>query len=66
MTVLDAVNTKNPEMKQFIENTMEGECQKEKVSADEVIFFYKPRSKELAQKNIFCFAVSMLRDIVLS
>ena len=39
MTVLDAVNTKNPETKQFIENTIEGECQKEKVSADEVIFF---------------------------
>ena len=44
---------------------MEEECQKEKISANEVIF-YKPKSKELAQKNTFCFAVSMLRDIVLS
>ena len=39
LIVLDAVNTKYPETKQFIDNTMEGECQKEKVSADEVIFF---------------------------
>ena len=29
-------------------------------------FFYKSRSKELAQKNIFCFATSMLRDVALS
>ena len=29
-------------------------------------FEVKSRSKELAQKNIFCFEVSMLRDIVLS
>ena len=66
LTILEAVKTKFPETKQFIDNTMEDECQKEKISADEVIFFYKSRSKELAQKNIFCFAVSMLRDIVLS
>ena len=68
LKVLDAVKTKFPETKQFIDNTMEDESQK-----DEVIlicgwgnFFNKPRSKELAQKNVFCLAVSMLRDIVLS
>ena len=66
LTVLETVKTKFPETKHFIDNTMEDECQKEKISADEVIFFYKSRSKELAQKNIFCFAASMLRDIVLS
>ena len=66
LTVLGAVKTKFPETKQFIDNTMEDGCQKEKISADEAIFFYKSRWKELAQKNIFCFAVSMLRDIVLS
>ena len=39
---------------------------KEKISVDEVIFFYKSRSKELAQKKHFYFLVSMLRDILLS
>ena len=37
----EAVKTKFPETKQFIDNTMEDECQKGKISADEVIFFYK-------------------------
>ena len=27
-----------PETKQFIDNTIEDECQKEKISADEIIF----------------------------
>ena len=38
LTVLDAVKIKYPEIKQFIDNTMEDECQKEKTSGDEVIF----------------------------
>ena len=38
LVVLDAVKTKYPETKQFIDDTMEEECQKEKISADEVIF----------------------------
>ena len=43
LTVLGAVKTKFPETKQFIDNTMEDECQKEKIYADEAIFFYKSR-----------------------
>ena len=38
LAVLDAVKTKYLETKQFIDDTMEEECQKEKISADEVIF----------------------------
>ena len=38
LRILEAVKTKFPETKQFIDNTMEDECQKEKISADEVIF----------------------------
>ena len=38
LTVLEAVKTEYPETKQFIDNTMEEECQKEKISGDEVIF----------------------------
>ena len=35
LAVLDAVNGKYPETKQFIDDTMEDECQKEKISAEE-------------------------------
>ena len=38
VVVLNAVKTKYPETKKFIDNTMEEECQKEKISAEEVIF----------------------------
>ena len=61
LKVLEKVKTKYVETKDLIED----ECQREKISVEEVIFF-KSRSKELAQKNIFYFVVSMLRDIVLS
>ena len=45
LAVLDAVKTKYPETKQFIGNTVEEECQKEKISADEVIFFTSLEAK---------------------
>ena len=45
LTVLDAVKTKYPETKQFIDNTIEDECQKEKISADEIIFFRNLEAK---------------------
>ena len=45
LTVLDVVKTKYLETKQFIDNTMENECQKEKISVDEVIFFTNLEAK---------------------
>ena len=45
LTVLDTVKIKYPKTKQFIENTMEEECQKEEISADEVIFFTSLETK---------------------
>ena len=45
------------ETKEFIEEGLEQECPKENISVEDVIFFYKPRSKELAQKIIFYFVV---------
>ena len=39
LAVLEAVKIKFPETKQFIDNTMEDECEKEKISPDEVTFF---------------------------
>ena len=38
LAVLEVVKTKFSETKQFIDNTMEDECQKEKISVDEVCF----------------------------
>ena len=48
LTVLEAITTKYPETKQFIDNMMDEEYQKKKISVDEVIFFFKSKSKELA------------------
>ena len=63
LTVLEAVKDEYPETKEFIHKTTNHECFKASMSEEEVIFC-KSRSKELVQKN-FCFAASMLRDIVL-
>ena len=52
LMVLDAVKRRFPETKEFIDDTLKEECEKEKITADDVIF-YKVRSKELAWKNIF-------------
>ena len=38
LVVLNAIKTKYLETKQFIDDTMEEDCQKEKISAEEVIF----------------------------
>ena len=52
LVVLGAVESRFPETKEFIDDTLKEECEKEKITADDVIF-YKVRSKELAWKNIF-------------
>ena len=56
--VLGAVKEHFPDTKNFVEDMIEEQCQKENISLEEVIF-YKSRSKKLAQKNIFYFIVSM-------
>ena len=66
LKVLDAVKTQFPDTKQFIEDLIDEECLKEKNICGWGNLFYKSRSKQLAQKNIFYFVVSMLRDILLS
>ena len=52
LVVLDAVKSRFPESQEFIDNTLQEECEKEKITADEVIL-YKFRSKELVWINIF-------------
>ena len=53
LTALNAIKTKYPETKQFIDNTMEDNCQKEKISADEVIFFTSLGAKSQLRKTFF-------------
>ena len=47
LKILKEVTVKFPNTKQFIDNAMEEECQKERITADEVIL-HRSRSKELA------------------
>ena len=52
LAVLDTVKSKFPETQEFIESTLKEECEKERMTAGEVIF-YKFKSKKLAWINIF-------------
>ena len=45
LKVLRAVKEQFPDTKQFIEDLIDEECQKEKISADEVIFFTSLEAK---------------------
>ena len=47
LAVLDAVRSTFPETNEFIDSTLKEECEKERMTADEVIF-YKFKSKKLA------------------
>ena len=47
LSVLDAVRSRFLETKEFIDSTLKEECEKERMTADEVIF-YKFKSKKLA------------------
>ena len=51
LVVLDPVKSRFPDTNKLIDDTLKEECEKEKITADEVIF-YKFRGKELAWKNI--------------
>ena len=52
LAVLDAVGSTFPETNEFIDSTLKEEYEKERMTADEVIF-YKFKSKKLAWINIF-------------
>ena len=52
LTVLNAARSTFPETNEFIDSTLKEECEREKITADEVIF-YKFKSKKLAWINIF-------------
>ena len=52
LVVLNAVKSRFSDTKEFIDDTLKEECEREKITADEVIF-YKFRSKGLAWINNF-------------
>ena len=56
LAVLDAVKSRFPETQEFIENTLRKECEKEKMTADEVIFLLlnlkKKKKKKIKKKKI--------------
>ena len=45
LKVLEAAKTQYPETKQFIEDSIEQECEKEKISVDEATFFTSLETK---------------------
>ena len=47
LAILNAVRSTFPETNEFIDSTLKEECEKERMTADEVIF-YKFKSKKLA------------------
>ena len=47
LSMLDAVRSRFPETNEFIDRTLKEECEKERMTVDEVIF-YKFKSKNLA------------------
>ena len=51
VAVLNAVKSRFLETQEFIDSTLKEECEKERMNADEVIF-YKFKSKKLAWINI--------------
>ena len=57
LKVLNEVKVQFPETKEFIEERLEPKSLKENISVEEVVCFFKPRSKQLAQKNFFYFIV---------
>ena len=62
LVVLDAVKSRFSESQEFIDNTLQEECEKEKITADEVIF-YKFRSKEVDWINIFVSDYFLFIDV---
>ena len=53
LAVLGAVRGRFPETQEFIDSTLKEECEKEKMTADEVIFLLLNLQKKLAWINIF-------------
>ena len=55
LAVLDTVKSKFPETQEFIDSTLKEECEKERMTADEVTFFASKLAKKISLDKYFCF-----------
>ena len=60
LAALNAVRNTFPETNEFIDSTLKEECEKERMTADEAIF-YKFKSKKLVWINIFVLDLVLKR-----
>ena len=54
LAVLNAVRSRFTETNEFIDSTLKEECEKEKITADEVIFFCFKTCKKISLDKHFC------------
>ena len=59
LAVLYAVKSRFLETQEFIDSTLKEECEKERMTADEVIF-YKFKSKKVVWINIFVLDLDLV------
>ena len=59
LPVLDAVRNRLPKTQESIDSTLKEECEKQGMTADEVIF-YKFKSKKLVWINIFVLDLDLV------
>ena len=59
LAALDAVRGRYPETQEFVDSTLKEECEKERMTADEVIFD-KFKSKKLVGINIFVLDLDLV------
>ena len=55
LAVLNAVRSTFPEANEFIDSTLKEECEKENMTAEEVIFFASKLAKKISLDKHFCF-----------
>ena len=55
LAVLNAVRSTFPETNEFIDSTLKEECEKEKMTADEVIFLLLNLQNKISFDKNFCF-----------
>ena len=55
LAVLDAVKSRFPETQEFLDSTLKKECEREKMTANEVIFLILYMQKKISLNKHFCF-----------
>ena len=65
LAVLNDVRSTFPETNEFIDSTLKEECEKEKMTAEEVIFLLLNLQKKLSLDKHFCFRFGTILIIFL-